>query len=151
MINIIRTTADNPDFKILFELLNSELRERYIDQEIKFAPHNLLDKNVKIVIIYVDNIPTACGAFRENVENSTIEVKRMFVLKSNRSKGYGRKILNELEKWAAELSYKFAILETGNNQPEAIKLYQNMGYEQIPNFPPYENIPESICMKKKLI
>lgn len=51
MINIIRTTADNPDFKILIELLNSELRERYIDQEIKFAPHNLLDKNVKIVII----------------------------------------------------------------------------------------------------
>ncbi|MBK7105202.1 MAG: GNAT family N-acetyltransferase [Ignavibacteriae bacterium] len=151
MINIIRTTADNSDFNKLIEQLNTELQERYFDQETKFAPHNLLDKNVKTVMIYEDNIPIACGAFREIAENRSVEIKRMFVDKFYRSKGYGRKVLNELENWAKELNYEFAILETGNNQPEAIKLYQNMGYEQIPNFPPYENIPESICMKKKLI
>lgn len=150
MINTIRTTADNSDFNKLIEQLNTDLQERYIDQETKFAPHNYLDDNVKSIIIYDENIPIACGAFRENAENRSVEIKRMFVDKSYRSKGYGRKVLNELEKWAAELNYKFSILETGNNQPEALKLYQNMGYKQVPNFPPYENIPESICMKKYL-
>ncbi|MCB0732769.1 MAG: GNAT family N-acetyltransferase [Ignavibacteriae bacterium] len=151
MIKIIRTTADNPDFNKLIELLNAELRERYVDQDTKFAPHNFLDPNVKTVLIYENNIPIACGAFRENNIESNVEIKRMYTEKSSRSKGFGRKVLAELENWAAELNYKYAILETGDNQPEAIKLYKNMEYEQIPNFPPYENIPESICMRKPLI
>ncbi|MFZ1291532.1 MAG: GNAT family N-acetyltransferase [Melioribacteraceae bacterium] len=111
MINIIRTTADNDNFKILVEKLNSELRERYVDQETKFAPHNLLDINVRTVLIYDENIPIACGAFRENNENKTVEIKRMYVDKLYRSKGLGRKILNELEKWAKELNFESAILK----------------------------------------
>lgn len=150
MIKKIRTTADNKDFNELIERLNAELRERYADQEIKFAPHNFLNSDVKTVLIYINNLPIACGAFREDKQIDTVEIKRMYVEKAHRSKGLGKIVLIELEKWAAELKYNYAILETGNNQPEAIKLYQNMGYQKIPNFPPYENIPESICMKKHL-
>ncbi|MBK7978489.1 MAG: GNAT family N-acetyltransferase [Ignavibacteriae bacterium] len=151
MIKKIRTTADNNDFNELIKRLNAELRERYVDQETKFAPHNILSTDVKTVLIYYNNLAIACGSFREDKQIDTVEIKRMYVEKEYRSNGFGKIVLIELERWAAELKYKYAILETGNNQLEAIKLYQNMGYQKIPNFPPYENIPESICMKKLLI
>ncbi len=97
MLKIIRTTADNSDFNKLIEKLNSELRERYVDQETKFAPHNLLNEDVKSIIIYDDELPIACGAFRESEGNNFIEIKRMFTDKLHRSKGLGRKVITELE------------------------------------------------------
>lgn len=124
MIKKIRTTADNNDFNELIKRLNAELRERYVDQETKFAPHNILSTDVKTVLIYYNNLAIACGAFREDKQIDTVEIKRMYVEKEYRSNGFGKIVLIELERWAAELKYKYAILETGNNQLEAIKLYQ---------------------------
>jgi hypothetical protein len=43
-----------------------------------------------------------------------------------------------------------SILETGVNQPEAIAAYEKSGYVRIPNFYPYEEVRESICMQKGL-
>jgi ribosomal protein S18 acetylase RimI-like enzyme len=55
-----------------------------------------------------------------------------------------------LEIWAKEVGYTYTILETGKNQPEAINLYQKQDYTIIPNYPPYEAIDNSVCMKKTL-
>jgi putative acetyltransferase len=41
-------------------------------------------------------------------------------------------------------------LETGQKQPEAIKLYQKAGYQIIPNFGPYVNAENSVCMEKTI-
>ncbi|WP_407644578.1 hypothetical protein [Croceimicrobium hydrocarbonivorans] len=42
------------------------------------------------------------------------------------------------------------ILETGINQPEAIRLYEKNGYQRIPNYPPYEGVETSYCFEKVL-
>ncbi|MCD8175986.1 MAG: GNAT family N-acetyltransferase [Tannerellaceae bacterium] len=42
------------------------------------------------------------------------------------------------------------VLETGINQPEAIRLYEKNGYIRIANYGPYINQPDSVCMKKIL-
>ena len=44
----------------------------------------------------------------------------MFTLPERRGKGIATKVLAELEKWVAELSYKGCVLETGKRQHEAI-------------------------------
>ena len=49
-----------------------------------------------------------------------------------------------------KLGFTVAILETGILQPEAIRLYEAAGYERIPNYPPYENVAESVSYQKKL-
>ncbi len=48
----------------------------------------------------------------------------MYTLAEYRGKGIATKILNELEGWATELSYKTCVLETGKRQQEAIGLLQ---------------------------
>ena len=60
------------------------------------------------------------------------------------------KILISLEKWASELGYKKAILETGKGQPEAIALYQKAGYQIIENYGPYKGLDNSVCMGKNI-
>jgi len=70
---------------------------------------------------------------------------------NSRGKGVGAAVLTELEKWAAELGYTAMVLEHGNKQPEASKLYQRQGYAIIPNYGQYIGMEEtSICMRKIL-
>ena len=80
----------------------------------------------------------------------TVEIKRMFVSTEKRGKGISKHILNELEKWAAELGYTKFILETGVKQLEAIGLYNRFGYKQIENYGQYIGKPLSVCMSKEL-
>jgi GNAT superfamily N-acetyltransferase len=74
----------------------------------------------------------------------------MYVKPESRGRGISRRILSELEKWAAELGYTDSVLETGNLQAEAIHLYHRSGYSEIPNYGNYEGTETSICMRKKL-
>lgn len=55
-----------------------------------------------------------------------------------------------LIEWAMELGYKRMILETGELLAESCAIYRKMGFEVIPNYGPYENMPESLCMAKNL-
>lgn len=74
----------------------------------------------------------------------------MYTLPENRGKGIATKILTELEKWAAELSYQKCILETGKRQPDAIWLYQKNGYKVIPNYGKYLVMENSVCFEKEI-
>jgi putative acetyltransferase len=152
MITLQRTNASHPDFQALIVDLDKELWERYPLIQQNFAPFNKIDYQARVVVVYEDNIVTGCGCFRPmKKEAQTVEVKRMYVVPHARSKGIGKLILKELQKWAVEEGNHTAKLETGLNQPEAIAAYEKSGYTRIPNFEPYENISESICMMKVLV
>ena len=64
-------------------------------------------------------ISIAIGAYKE-YNSETVEMKRMYTLPEHRGKGIASSILSELELWAKEENYKFAILETGHLQKDAI-------------------------------
>jgi len=66
------------------------------------------------------------------------------------AKPFATKVLNELEKWASELSYQKCILETGKRQPDAIWLYQKNGYKSIPNYGKYVVMENSVCFEKEI-
>jgi putative acetyltransferase len=74
----------------------------------------------------------------------------MYVDKNYRGKGISKIVLYELEKWAVENGYEYAILETSIHFNTAQNLYKQSGYIVIPNYDQYEGLKESICMKKKL-
>ena len=82
---------------------------------------------------------------------NAIELKRIFVVKENRGQGLSKIIVNELEKLGKVKGYKYALLETGIKQYEAINLYKNTGYQIIENYEPYIGNTNSVCMKKELL
>ena len=98
---------------------------------------------------YVDDQPAACGCLRQ-YDPSTFEVKRMFVRNEYRGHGISKQVLKELERWTLERGIERTILETGNNQPEAVSLYKKSGYSIIENYGEYRDKRHSICMEKRL-
>jgi putative acetyltransferase len=144
-----RTTSESSDFQNLVRLLDADLKLRDGEDHAFYSQFNKIDKIKNAVVCYADDLPIGCGAFKEYDETS-VEIKRMFVQPVFRGKGIAGTILKELELWAAEINYSVAVLETGKRQPEAIALYQKTGYTIIPNFGQYENIENSVCMKKEI-
>jgi hypothetical protein len=49
-----------------------------------------------------------------------------------------------------ETGYRAAVLETGDRQPEAVRLYEACGYAGIPPYGPYAALPNSICLRRRL-
>ena len=142
-----RTTSDDADFINLVILLDQDLKIRDGLEHFFFAQFNKLDIIRNVVVYYSDNIPVGCGAFKK-YDAQTVEIKRMYVKEEFRRNGIAGKILKELESWANESGFSACVLETGKKQPEAIRLYQNSGYEIIPNYGQYENVENSVCMRK---
>lgn len=144
-----RTNSDDIDFINLVALLDQDLKIRDGEEHTFYNQFNKIDKIKHVIVFYDNDIAVGCGAFREK-EKDTVEIKRMYVHPDHRKKGIASQVLTALELWAAEINYPYTVLETGKKQPEAIALYQKSGYEIIPNYPPYENVENSVCMKKTL-
>jgi putative acetyltransferase len=149
MITFKRTDATDEHFKDLVTLLDAELNVIDGNDHSFYAQYNKIDMIRHALVCFENNVPVACGAFKPFNDN-TVEIKRMFVKPQMRGKGIGYSLLGELEKWAAGLNYKHCILETGKRQPDAIKLYENAGYERISNYGQYKDVDNSVCMKKAI-
>ena len=148
MQTLTRTTSKNQDFQKLTAIFDEYLIDIDGDEKDFFAQYNQVYLE-NVVVCYENNIAVGCGAFKKH-ENKTVEIKRMFVLPENRSKGVANLILNELEFWATELENKIAILETSIKLEAAIALYLKSGYVPIDNYGQYIGVESSYCMKKFL-
>ena len=149
MIKLIRTDSDNKDFIYLVKLLDAELALLDGEEHAFYAQLNKTDKIKHVIVAYENDKLISCGAIRE-YSPAIMEVKRMYTIPGSRGKGIASKVLNELEKWASELSYQKCILETGKRQPDAIWLYQKNGYKLIPNYGKYVEMENSVCFEKEI-
>tara|TARA_R110002096_G_scaffold104_4_gene478 strand:- start:4843 stop:5295 length:453 start_codon:yes stop_codon:yes gene_type:complete len=147
MIKLVRTNSENKDFVRLVESLNNYLKIVDGDEHAFYNQYNNIDVLKHVVVAYKNEIPLACGAFKA-LDETTIEIKRMFTQIDARGNGMASKVLKELEKWSIELSYKTCVLETGKRQTEAVSFYKKMNYSIIPNYGQYKNIANSLCFKK---
>jgi len=148
LITYKRTNSTDPDFHKLIGELDHDLTMRNGAEQGKFKEFNKVDKINWVIIAYQNSAPIGCGGFKNTVEQA--EMKRMYVKATLRGQYIGENILIELETWAKELGFTSSILETGVNQIEAKYLYKKTGYQIIPNYSPYVNFTDSICMKKLL-
>lgn len=147
MIQLVRTDSKNLNFVNLVSKLDADLGERDGEDHAFYHQFNSIDAIKYAVVAYSNEIAVGCGAIKEQ-DGNCMEVKRMYVTPEARGKGIATKVLQELEKWAAELNYTSCVLETGKRQPEAIALYKKNGYQTIPNYGQYVGVENSMCFKK---
>ena len=91
----------------------------------------------------------ACGAIV--IEPTYGELKRMFTLPSHRGQGIARELVQWLEAQAQARGCHLFMLETGYLQPEAIALYERLGYSRRGPFGPYTEDPNSVFMHKSAV
>lgn len=78
------------------------------------------------------------------------EIKRVFVNPDYRGHGIASLLMTAILEKAISLKLSNIYLETGIYQPEAVKLYQRLGFELISQFGHYQYDPLSIYMMKSL-
>ncbi|GET34771.1 N-acetyltransferase [Prolixibacter bellariivorans] len=149
MISLKQTNSENSDFIQLVSELDADLRVRDGNEHAFYAQFNKIDQIGHVIVAYQGEKPVGCGAIKP-YDGNTMEIKRMFVLPELRGEGIASKVLNALERWAAELEYEKCILETGVKQPEAIALYTKNNYNRIPNYGQYKDAKSSVCFEKKV-
>lgn len=150
-LQFVKTDGTDPDFIRLCACLDSNLEElvgAQIDRS-KYTIYNQLDKIYDVIVIYRDGEAIAGGAYRVYDED-TVEIKRVYLDQSFRGQGIGKELLRRLEADARIKGFRYAILETGELLEAATGLYKKTGYKVIPNYGSYTDMPESLCMKKKL-
>lgn len=136
----------------LVAALNAELLDRYDGFDGSGGPQVGADfepPNGAFVVGWDGEEPVACGGVIR-YDETTAEIRRMYVAPSARGRGLSRAVLAALEDEARELGYDFVRLETGDRQPEAIKLYVSSGFEPIPRYGPFVDDPRSVCFEKRL-
>lgn len=148
-MKIQRTDSSGKDFRDLVKLLDADLAIRNGEDQAFYNQFNNIDVVKNCIVVYIDEIPAACGAFKK-FENDTVEIKRMYTHPDFRKKGLATAMVKELEEWAKELNYKKAVLETSLEQNEALSVYEKSGYQRIPNYGQYAGIEKSVCYEKTM-
>lgn len=148
-MKIQRTDSSDRDFRDLVQLLDADLAVRNGEDQAFYNQFNNIDVIKNCIVVYVDETPAACGAFKKFADD-TVEIKRMYTHPYFRKRGLATAIVKELEKWAKELNYKKAVLETSLEQNEALSVYEKSGYIRIPNYGQYIGVEKSVCYEKIL-
>jgi GNAT superfamily N-acetyltransferase len=150
---------DHPDAVKLNDEVQLEYIERYGDGgDQTFLDATMFDPPQGLYLLAYDaeDRPLATGGWRahekneENYSDGDAELKRMFVIREARGQGLARRILAALEESARDAGRVRMVLETGDQQPEAIALYTSSGYELCEKFGFYREYESSRCYAKPL-
>lgn len=128
-----------------------EIAERYGTDDSEPGP---APTAADITVFYVafvgdDGVPAGCGGLRR-IDDTHGEIKRMFVDPGHRGTGVSTAILRRLEADARGRGWDRLVLETGDQQPDAMRFYEREGYTRIPNFGHYVDSALSLCYAKPL-
>ncbi|MFD8979165.1 GNAT family N-acetyltransferase [Streptomyces sp. NPDC059564] len=158
-INLRAVPYDHPDAVKLEAQVQVEYQTRYEGEgdATHLDPAMFVPPNGLYLLAYdTSDAPVASGAWRrqdrseEGYADGDAEVKRMYVIPEARGLGLARRILAELETAARSAGRTRMVLETGDQQPEAIALYLSSGYTMSEKFGYYRFHDSSRCMTKPL-
>ncbi|MFG2293757.1 GNAT family N-acetyltransferase [Streptomyces sp. NPDC048603] len=158
-IELHTVSYDHPDAVRLNDEVQIEYRQRYQGEgdATRLDPAMFEPPRGRYLLAYDPaGLPLASGSWRSQEKNDwgysdgDAEIKRMYVIPGARGRGLARRILAELEADARAAGRTRMVLETGDQQPEAIALYLSSGYEMCPKFGYYREYENSRCMAKPL-
>ena len=146
-----KTDGTDPVFVKLCERLDEQLDEMVgkKTQRAQYNQYNGLANIHDVIVVYDGKKAIGCGSYKA-FDEETAELKRVFLDDDYRSNGIAKELIRRIEADARMAGYRFMVLETGGHMEAAIRLYTKSGYKIIPNYGPYVDMPQSICMHKKL-
>ncbi len=128
-IRVVDASVRDPVAAALVRRTEAELCARYGIPSIGHLQPEDFEPGVGgcFAVAWLGSEPVGCGGIRR-LDDTTCELKRLYVDPVGRRRGVARAVLAYLERAAATTGYRELWLETGTEQPEAIALYESAGY-----------------------
>ncbi|MFD6858843.1 GNAT family N-acetyltransferase [Rhodococcus sp. NPDC060090] len=130
---------DDPDVQELIDEVQLEYVRRYGSyDDTELHPNEFLAPHGLFLLAHEHGTPVGIGGWRAKdsthagLLDGDAELKRMYVRTDARRRGIARRVLDALERTAADAGRRRVILETGSEQPEAIAMYASAGYDPMP-------------------
>ena len=121
-MEIIRAEKTAQQAGAYYVRIQAMARKHHITLDQEFDEHDTPD--TKYIVLVDDYLPVAtCRLYP--IDHESIMLGRIVVLPEYRGKGIGRTAVAEAEKWAKEMGYKKAVLESREGKEG---FYQKMGY-----------------------
>ena len=121
-MEIIRAEKTAQQAGAYYVRIQAMARKHHITLDQEFDEHDTPD--TKYIVLVDDYLPVAtCRLYP--IDNESMMLGRIVVLPEYRGKGIGRTAVAEAEKWAKEMGYKKAVLESREGKEG---FYQKMGY-----------------------
>ena len=150
-ITILPERPDTEDAISLIQELEATLDPLYPSESRHgFSVEKLIAEKVAFFVLRYDGAPAGCGGVKL-FGTEYGEVKRIFVRAQYRGKGLSKLIMEHLAGFARKRAIPILRLETGIYQPEAIGLYERLGYRRVGPFGEYKDDPLSIYFEKKIL
>jgi putative acetyltransferase len=155
---VIRAESpDQPQVRALLGELDAYLSTLYEPEHNHILDvQALLTQHVYFVVARRGEEVLGCGAVRVMPPEPAManqpygEIKRMYVPPQSRGQGIARALLEALEQRLRGRGVQIAALETGDRQPEALRLYERSGYVRRPPFGGYADNGTSVFYAKNL-
>lgn len=152
---------DDDRASALRDAMDAELTPRYADR-LDDVPDDVAERigsalsidpeTIVATIVATDAAgrPVGHAALRDLGADfaGSLEVKRVYVEPGARGSGLSRVLMAELDRVAFDAGVGRLVLQTGDRQPDAVALYEKIGYTPIPIYPPYTEISFSQCFEK---
>ena len=100
-------------------------RQHHISLQEEFDEHD--GNKSKYIVLLDDTYPVATCRFYE-LDNKSVLLGRVVVLPEYRGQNLGAKVINEAEKWIAELGYTEIVIDS---RLEATGFYEKLGYSKL--------------------
>ncbi len=155
-LNIRITPPDHPQVLALIEQLDAYLATLYAPEDnYILGVEALKDASVSFLAAWDADAVVGCGAVRAMPGEAATggqpygEIKRMFVSPARRGERIAQQLLDALEADLRRRGIGQALLETGDAQAEALKLYGRCGYVRRAAFGGYPDNGLSVFMEKR--
>ena len=149
MLELRFVDADNKDFHDLAAKLDEYYFSLVGEVQNRYAPYNLPHLFQCRIVAYVDGKPAGCGAWKK-IDETTFEVKRIYIAPEFRRKGIAGAIITALEQDAAKQGFARAILETAPMTGDSAALYRKLGYHEISYYGSPAGAENCRCFEKML-
>ena len=149
MLELRFVDAENPDLHDLCAALDEYYFSLVGEVQNRYAPYNLPHLFNCRVVAYEDGTPAGCGAWKK-IDETTFEVKRIYIEPAFRRRGIASAIITALEQDAAKRGYTRAILETAPMTGDSAALYRKLGYHEIPYYGSPAGAENCRCFEKTL-
>lgn len=140
-ITIAKTEKEFSQAKVLFleysKELDVDLCFQGFEQELEEIAVQYNKPSGVLLLLQNGSLNVGCVGLRK-VEDGISEMKRMYIRKEFRGKGWSKKLIGELLKHARSMKYTSIRLDTLPQMKEAISLYISVGFKEIK---PYRHNP----------